>query len=335
VAADFVVRHAIANGFTVFSVTHIGDLVLATLTFDLLLRQSSQPLTVVTAPAPAPLLAADPRVRDVRLVRSSRALVWRAEVARELARARRAGQGIVNLEVYPPRWRFLRRLSRWGSFESRTIELTPLQADERNAVRKIPVVLPHRTSYYAAAVGLPAEDPPSPRITLPPAALARVSERLDALTAGGSRRFVVAHPGASSSARRAPLSLFAATLAGIAGEHAVEIVVVGNDDERGLAKTLVEALPPTVRAASWAGDLSLVETAALLARAALFLGNDSGPLKLAEAVGAPTLSFWGASAPSFAGPRGPLHRAVHFDDPPTSGALAALSLLDRRSSHSD
>jgi ADP-heptose:LPS heptosyltransferase len=322
------VGDTVANGFAIFSVTYIGDLVLATLTFDALWKESKQPLTVVTAPAPATLLTADPRVRAVRLVRSSRALVWRVEVVREFARAKRAGERIINLEVYPPRWGFLRALCRWGSCEARAIDLPSLQADERNALRKARVALPHRSAYYAGAVGLPTDDPPRPRLKLPPAALARIAARLDASRVDGSLPLVVAHPGSSSHARRAPLPLFAETLARIAAERPVAIAVVGNAAEKLLAASLLEALPSTLHAGSWAGELSLVETAALLARADLFVGNDSGPLKLAEAVETPTLSFWGPSAPSFAGPRGELHRAAHFEDRPAAAAADAIALLD-------
>jgi ADP-heptose:LPS heptosyltransferase len=323
------VGDTVANGFVIFSVTYIGDLVLATLTFDALRKESGHPLTVVTAPAPAPLLTADPRVRAVRLVCSPRALVWRLEVVREFARARRTGERIINLEVYPPRWRFLRALCRWGSCESRAIDLPSLQADERSALRKAPVALPHRSSYYAGVVGLPTDDPPKPQITLPSTALARVSGRLDALTVGGSRRLVVAHPGSSSKARRAPLSLFAGTLTRIANEYPLAIAIAGGAAERAVAAALLDALPPAPTTLSVAGELSLVETAALLARANLFLGNDSGPLKLAEAVGTPTLSFWGPSAPSFAGPRGERHCVAHFEDPPAAAAANALALFDR------
>ncbi|MET0153177.1 MAG: hypothetical protein ABW298_11285 [Candidatus Binatia bacterium] len=106
-------------------------------------------MNVVTAPAPSSLLAADARVREVRLVRSSRALTWRAEVAREFARTRHADQQIVNLELYPPRWRFLRTLCRWSSGQSRAIDFPALHADQRNALRQAAVTSPHRSSYYA------------------------------------------------------------------------------------------------------------------------------------------------------------------------------------------
>ncbi len=324
-------RVDVAKPVAVFSVTYIGDLVLATLTFDTLSRECGQPLTVVTAPAPAPLLAADPRVGAVRLIRSSQALTWRLEVLREFARAKRAGERIVNLEVYAPRWRFVRTLSRWAASDSRAIDLPSLQSDEQTALRKRPVALPHRSAYYARAVGLPADDPPPPRITVPPTALARVSERLDSLTARGARRLVVAHPGSSTTARRAPLPLFSETLRGLSAKRPIVVAVVGGGGERPVADSLLAALPSELPATSWAGDASLVETAALLTLADLFVGNDSGPLKLAEAVGTPTLSFWGPSAPGFAGPRGKHHRFVHFDEPFTSAAFAALALLDHSS----
>jgi len=324
----------VAKPVAVFSVTYIGDLVLATLTFDSLLKECGRPLSVVTAQAPAPLLVRDPRVGAVRLVRSSQALIWRLEVVREFVRAKHAGERIINLEVYEPRWRFVRALSRWAARDSRAIDLPSLQNDERIALGKGTVALSHRSAYYASAVGLPTDDPPPPRIAVPSTTLARMSEPLDSLTARGARRFIVVHPGSSTSARRAPLLLFSATLRGMSAERPVAVAVIGGAGEKRVGDSLLAALPSEIVASSWAGELSLVETAALLARADLFIGNDSGPLKLAEAVGTPTLSFWGPSAPSFAGPRGKRHRFVHFEDPPDSAVFAGLALLDQPSPRS-
>jgi len=133
---------------------------------------------------------------------------------------------------------------------------------------------------------------------------------------------------------RAPVSLFATTLARVAAEHQVAIIVIGGASEINVSLSLLEALPSSSSAVNWTGMLSLVETAALLGSADLFIGNDSGPLKLAEAMGAPTVSFWGASSPTFAGPRGRRHRFIHFDEPPTEAASAALSLLGQESPRS-
>ena len=173
-----------------------------------------------------------------------------------------------------------------------------------------------------------------PRVALPPAAFAHAVERTKPLTNGGAAKIVVAHPGSSSETRRAPVPLFATALARVAAEHQVAIIVIGGASEIDVATSLLEALPSRFSAVNWAGKLSLVETAALLGSADLFVGNDSGPLKLAEAMGAPSVSFWGASSPAFAGPRGRRHRFIHFDESATEAATAALSLLGQESSNS-
>ena len=224
-------------------------------------------------------------------MRSSRALAWRAEVVREFARARRADQQIVNLELYPPRWRFLRTLCRWNSGRSRTIDLPALQADERNALRQAAVTLPHRSSYYARAVGLGPDGSPRAANHHSTVAISAVSSRLEEITTV-ARGIVVVHPGSSANARRAPLSLFAETLERARAEREIAVIVVGTAAEKPLASSLLAAMSSKVDGVSWAGRLTLVELAALLNLADLFIGNDSGPLKLAEAVGAPTLSFF-------------------------------------------
>jgi heptosyltransferase-2 len=59
------------------------------------------------------------------------------------------------------------------------------------------------------------------------------------------------------------------------------------------------------RAHSAAGELGLRASAALLARAAVLVTNDSAPLHLATAVGTPIVAVFGPTVPSFGfGPRG-------------------------------
>ena len=57
-------------------------------------------------------------------------------------------------------------------------------------------------------------------------------------------------------------------------------------------------------AAILAGELPLGMLAALLRRAELVLGADSGPLHLAAAVGAPTVRLFGPTDPGLYGPWG-------------------------------
>jgi heptosyltransferase III len=62
--------------------------------------------------------------------------------------------------------------------------------------------------------------------------------------------------------------------------------------ERSTVKPLLAILPAD-RTVDLAGTVDLVTAAACLARCALFVGNDSGPMHLAAAAGVPTLGLFG------------------------------------------
>jgi len=62
-----------------------------------------------------------------------------------------------------------------------------------------------------------------------------------------------------------------------------------------------------------ARNLNLAQVAALLCRADLYLGNDSGITHLAAAVGAPTVALFGPSDPRRWAPRGPTVRLLSLD----------------------
>ena len=66
---------------------------------------------------------------------------------------------------------------------------------------------------------------------------------------------------------------------------------------------------------------ALPEAAALLARARLFVGNDSGLMHLSAAAGAPTLGLFG---PTPAGEYGPIGRAARAVVSP-DGTMAGLA----------
>lgn len=68
-------------------------------------------------------------------------------------------------------------------------------------------------------------------------------------------------------------------------------VVVGGGDDRAAGKLLIKACGIGANAA---GVLSVRETAALLGHCRIFLGNDSGPMHLAAAVGTPCVAIFSA-----------------------------------------
>jgi heptosyltransferase III len=72
--------------------------------------------------------------------------------------------------------------------------------------------------------------------------------------------------------------------------------------ERAQAAPLLEALPQAI---DLVGRTDLLTAAAILRQAALFVGNDTGLMHIAAAVGAPTLGLFGPSPAAKYAPWGP------------------------------
>jgi ADP-heptose:LPS heptosyltransferase len=101
------------------------------------------------------------------------------------------------------------------------------------------------------------------------------------------------------------------------------IAILGGpgDQERSMATPVLTALP---QALDLVGKLDLPEVAAVLARAAMFIGNDSGLMHRAAAAGVPTLGLFGPTPSDEYGPAGPKAQAVLADGPPGQGAMEDL-----------
>jgi len=145
--------------------------------------------------------------------------------------------------------------------------------------------------------------PVTPRLPLTAAELALVQpffteHRLNLQ----SDRLVVLHPGSGSAAKRWPLVNVAAVTEALAEQAGViPIIVTGYAEETTATelRSLLRRAPP-LRAENW----SLLPTAALIAYAAVFIGNDSGLTHLAAALGRPTVAIFGPTDPEIWGPRG-------------------------------
>jgi ADP-heptose:LPS heptosyltransferase len=112
-----------------------------------------------------------------------------------------------------------------------------------------------------------------------------LSHRLLALPAPAARPQIVIHAGSSREFTRWPTDRFVQLATRLAADH--EVVWVDRPETAGAA------LPATVRRVA---PGSLREFATLLAGADLFLGNNSGPMHLANALGCPGVVVTGASA---------------------------------------
>jgi ADP-heptose:LPS heptosyltransferase len=104
------------------------------------------------------------------------------------------------------------------------------------------------------------------------------------------RRLAVVHLFGAWAPRAWPLNRWLELLTRLRAAEALEFCLVG--DAADLA-ALSQSGPWPGPVQVLAGELSLGELAALCERAAIFLGNDSGPAHLAAAAGAPCLVLYG------------------------------------------
>jgi len=118
-----------------------------------------------------------------------------------------------------------------------------------------------------------------------------------------SAGLVVIHPGAMDPRRRWPASGFAEIAALCAGSGH-QVIVVGAGEDVELAAEIVAAAGPASPGmlTSLAGELSLSQLAGLLSWADVFVGNDSGPRHLAQAVGTATAGIYWVGNLITAGP---------------------------------
>ena len=175
-------------------------------------------------------------------------------------------------------------------------------------------------------------------LQLPAAAVARAEELLREADIAPDTPFAVVAPGASCAARRYPAARFAAVARGLL--HAgLRVIVSGTARERALVEEVSTAAG--VGAVAQAGAATLPELAALIARAAVVVGNDSGPMHLADALRTPVLvlfsgtdleSQWAPRSTRAAVLRRPTPCAPCYlftcDQPRPRDAVASLACLD-------
>jgi ADP-heptose:LPS heptosyltransferase len=139
-------------------------------------------------------------------------------------------------------------------------------------------------------------------------------------------KFAVLAPGAAPHrpAKRWPEEKFAA----LAAQLRMPVVVLGGAAEAGLAVTIRKVVPGAI---DLTGKTSLAQLAAVIRRASLAVGNDTGPMHIAAAFGVPSVVLFSEeSDPALTAPRYPdgswpkILRAPHLSGLPVAQVVAAL-----------
>jgi heptosyltransferase-2 len=103
------------------------------------------------------------------------------------------------------------------------------------------------------------------------------------------RRIVALGPGGGQERKRWPTDRFIALGRRLVQEYDVQLAVIGDRGDRATGAALSNALGD--RAVDLTGRMTLRQAAAALSRCALYVGNDSGPMHLAAAVGTPVVEI--------------------------------------------
>jgi lipopolysaccharide heptosyltransferase II len=175
------------------------------------------------------------------------------------------------------------------------------------AVRRPPRGEMHYTEELALLLAAwrdaPASCPARPALPPPPSAAAPVA---------GPPLWVVGVGATYGEAKSWPLAHVLELAERVAAEREARFVLVG--DGAATVPGFASTLGPAAGRYDLRGRTALDALAGLLAAAAVYVGNDSGPMHLAAALGAPTLGIFGSTNPVWTRPRGACTTVVAAED---------------------
>ena len=303
----------------------VGDVVFTTPALRALRRRfPGARLAYLVEPGAAPVVLGNPHVDDVFIAPRSRGLRRIADDLRLAVALRRRRFDLVIDFHGGPRASWLA----WAS----------------GAPRRIGYTIPGRSWMYTERVSRPRElrarhsvenqwdllerlDVPS--IT-PDSDPTEMSERQDSRRAvearlteagvGPDDELVVIHVSAGNPFRRWPSESFAALAAGLAsGSVRRRVVLTSGPSEPEAARRVADQararVPEVADRIMRIGEFDLPELRALVGRAALFIGGDSGPLHIASTTTTPIVALFGPTLPERSAPWRPVHFVTECVEP--------------------
>jgi lipopolysaccharide export system permease protein len=281
--------------------TRIGDAVLSTgLLRHLQATYPGARFTIACGPVPAPLFAAVPGLeRIIVLQKKSFARHWLALWTR----------------CVPTLWDLVVDLRR------SPMPYVLVSRSRRTLGASRPG---HQLQRLAAVLGL--DPPPAPRLWIGETEAAE-AQRL--IPPGGAVLGI--GPTANWLPKTWPAERFAALAARLTAPEGIlpgaRIALFGEATERATAQSVIDAIPEE-RCIDLVGRIGLATVAACLTQLSMYVGNDSGLMHMAAAVGTPTLGLFGPSPPEVYAPWGP-HTAVAATATPYKDLVASPGFSHR------
>jgi ADP-heptose:LPS heptosyltransferase len=159
-------------------------------------------------------------------------------------------------------------------------EDVPLR-DKRSHVSDDLVALVERVHLQGSPVREEKLQPPKSALPLKRAEKGRLS----------GRPYLCLHPSAGSPMRQWPAKKFAQLIDLMVARHELTVVLVGSTADEPVSAQVVQAVEDRSAILDLTGRLQLPQLQALLAGAALFVGNNSGPHHIAAALGTFTIGI--------------------------------------------
>ena len=308
----------------------IGDLVLTTPALCAA-RAAGHHVTLALTPTTAALLPAlGDSVDDALIYRGADGAFWRGLLAGPRFDAvvdftGRDRSALLTLASRAPSRVIARPLLR-GSFWRRWIYNRPVDTSVRSR---------HTVDFYLdhlAPLAVPVNpggEPAGPVLRVPADAAARAAALLAAAGLTPGQPFVVVHPSTARPEKYWLPERWAEVIRFCRLDLGLPVVLTGgkNDPFEGSHLARIRAALPTshfpLPTSDLAGRLDLLTLSAVLARASLILGVDSGPMHLAAAFGRPQVVLFGPTNPFHWRPRHALARVLragHGDAPLTAFA---------------
>ncbi|HEX8139073.1 MAG TPA: glycosyltransferase family 9 protein [Pyrinomonadaceae bacterium] len=163
--------------------------------------------------------------------------------------------------------------------------------------------------YLDVLIPLGIKDAPRvPRLRTRPEDDAAVEQMLKKAKADAGSPLVGLFPGAGHPARRWPLARFVELADCLVRNDGVRIVLFAGPEERAFVKEMRASFP---RSALLFDRLTTGQLASALARLAVFVSNDTGPMHIATAVGASVVALLDRPTPHSFIPIEPRHRIIY------------------------
>lgn len=285
-------------------------------------RYANARLVFLTFQSNEPLLRRLGLCTDVLAIRTRSPFLFALDAARHVIWMRRHDvDAVVDLEFFS---KFSTLMSVLGGARMRVGY--HLNAFWRSSLLTHPVYFNyyrHVTEIFAHAgsrIDVTVDDRPLSPVPVDEAARARVEGSLRERGWSREERLVGVNVNAGdlSLERRWPVESFVSVIEALIARHPdVRVLLTGAAGEASYVRSVHERLSATARdrALVTAGLWSLDEFIASLERMACFVTNDSGPMHLAAAQGAPLVSLWGPSRPDSWAPRAARHEMIYQDYP--------------------